>query len=135
MHILGIGGIFFKCATPKRWRNGIVSTLAFRSMWGRPTVCLFQAMPASKRYGPPSPVSTEYFGPGAAPFMINYRVANLDAMLGQLRAAWRRWRSVSKNTTMAVLGGRWTRKGIASSYGNRFEPLPDQQRPSCILEA
>ena len=30
---------------------------------------------------------TEYFGPGPAPFMINYRVADLDAMLAQLRAA------------------------------------------------
>ena len=29
---------------------------------------------------------TEYFGPGDAPFMVNYRVENLDAVLEALRA-------------------------------------------------
>jgi predicted enzyme related to lactoylglutathione lyase len=32
------------------------------------------------------PATTEYFGPGEAPFMINYRVANLAAVLAELRA-------------------------------------------------
>ena len=36
------------------------------------------------------PADTSYFGSGAAPFMVNYRVRNLDAMLAQLRAAGRR---------------------------------------------
>ena len=30
---------------------------------------------------------TEYFAPSTAPFMINYRVRDLDAMLAQLRAS------------------------------------------------
>ena len=33
------------------------------------------------------PADTAYFGPGPAPFMVNYRVRDLDAMLAQLRAA------------------------------------------------
>jgi len=33
------------------------------------------------------PADTDYFGAGPQPFMINYRVADLDAMLAQLRAA------------------------------------------------
>ncbi len=33
------------------------------------------------------PADTAYFGPGPSPFMVNYRVRNLDAMLAQLRAA------------------------------------------------
>jgi predicted enzyme related to lactoylglutathione lyase len=33
------------------------------------------------------PADTEYFGPGPAPLMINYRVRDRDAMLAQLRAA------------------------------------------------
>ncbi len=33
------------------------------------------------------PQETDYFGSGPQPFMINYRVADLDAMLAQLRAA------------------------------------------------
>jgi predicted enzyme related to lactoylglutathione lyase len=31
------------------------------------------------------PGDTTYFDPGTAPFMINYRVENLDALLAQLR--------------------------------------------------
>jgi predicted enzyme related to lactoylglutathione lyase len=33
------------------------------------------------------PSDTQYFAPRPAPFMFNYRVRNLDAMLAQLRAA------------------------------------------------
>jgi predicted enzyme related to lactoylglutathione lyase len=33
------------------------------------------------------PADTKYFGPGTAGWMVNYRVADLDAMLAQLRAA------------------------------------------------
>jgi catechol 2,3-dioxygenase-like lactoylglutathione lyase family enzyme len=32
------------------------------------------------------PASTKYFDPGTAPFMINFRVANLARLLGQLKA-------------------------------------------------
>ncbi len=32
------------------------------------------------------PSDTKYFAPSSTPFMINYRVRNLDAMLAQLRA-------------------------------------------------
>jgi predicted enzyme related to lactoylglutathione lyase len=31
------------------------------------------------------PENTNYFGPGGSQFMVNYRVANLDRLLGQLR--------------------------------------------------
>jgi len=34
----------------------------------------------------PFPDSTKYFEPSSAPFMINYRVADLDWLLGQLRS-------------------------------------------------
>src|SRR5262249_34913203 len=33
------------------------------------------------------PADTTYFGAGGKPYMFNYRVRNLDAMLEQLRAA------------------------------------------------
>ncbi len=33
------------------------------------------------------PADTDYFGTTGKPFMFNYRVRNLDAMLEQLRAA------------------------------------------------
>jgi predicted enzyme related to lactoylglutathione lyase len=33
------------------------------------------------------PETTKYFAPSPAPFMINYRVRNLEALLTQLRSA------------------------------------------------
>jgi predicted enzyme related to lactoylglutathione lyase len=85
--VLGIGGVFFKARDPKAlaaWYRehlgvpvepeqtygGFASTAA-----GEQTV--WSAFPAD----------TTYFGSGPAPFMVNYRVRNLDAMLAQLRAA------------------------------------------------
>jgi predicted enzyme related to lactoylglutathione lyase len=34
----------------------------------------------------PFPADTDYFAPSAKPFMINFRVANLDELLAKLRA-------------------------------------------------
>jgi predicted enzyme related to lactoylglutathione lyase len=36
---------------------------------------------------PVFPADTKYFGSGPAPFMVNYRIKDLDALLAQLRAA------------------------------------------------
>lgn len=44
---------------------------------GTPLVTVWSAFPAD----------TEYFGPGSTGWMVNYRVADLDGMLAQLRAA------------------------------------------------
>jgi uncharacterized glyoxalase superfamily protein PhnB len=33
------------------------------------------------------PIDTKYFAPSEAPFMVNFRVDDLDAMLAQLRAS------------------------------------------------
>jgi glyoxylase I family protein len=35
----------------------------------------------------PFPENTKYFGDGGRQWMVNFRVANLDAMMAQLRAA------------------------------------------------
>ena len=82
-HVTGIGGIFFKCKDPKAltaWYKthlgiepGADGGVMFTD--GGPTVWA------------PFPNDTKYFGPGPAPIMINYRVANLDRMLAQLTAA------------------------------------------------
>ncbi len=81
--VTGIGGIFFKCKDPKaltawyRTHLGIepdtYGGVTFTD--GGPTVWA------------PFPNDTKYFAPGPAPFMINYRVANLERMLAQLRSA------------------------------------------------
>ena len=82
--VAGIGGIFFKASDPKAlqaWyaanlglpvdENG---TIVFEGSEGQTVWSLF-------------PRDTTYFAPSTAPFMVNYRVTNLEAMLAQLRAA------------------------------------------------
>jgi len=90
--VTGIGGIFFKATDAKSLRE-----------WYRDHL----GVPIDESYGAASfewrerdepdvvgttvwstfPETTKYFEPTRAPFMINYRVADLDAMLAQLRAA------------------------------------------------
>lgn len=85
--VLGLGGVFFKARDPK------ALAAWYREHLGVP-------VEAGQTYGSfPStaagevavwstfPLDTKYFGSGPQPFMVNYRVRNLDAMLAQLRAA------------------------------------------------
>jgi catechol 2,3-dioxygenase-like lactoylglutathione lyase family enzyme len=86
--VTGLGGIFFKANDPTqlgewyrahlglepengpvffRWRHRD-SNAPGTTVWA-----LFEKI-------------TDYFGPGSAPFMINYRVDNLDAILTRLAA-------------------------------------------------
>lgn len=87
--VTGIGGVFFKARDPaalKAWYHdhlGIVPT-----DWAG-TVFLWREMDDPARTGStvwsPFPHDTAYFNPSAAPFMINYRVADLDRLLEALR--------------------------------------------------
>ena len=86
--VTGIGGIFFKVRDVEKmsawyrehlgipiedghadflWREDDRAEVAGRTVWS-----LF-------------PADTDYFGPAQPAFLINYRVANLDRMLDQLR--------------------------------------------------
>ena len=92
--VTGIGGVFFKARDP-----GALATW-YREQLGVPvpaeaTYATFVADAAGRdatgarleAVRSAFPSDTEYFGTAAASFMINYRVADLDAMLDQLRAA------------------------------------------------
>jgi predicted enzyme related to lactoylglutathione lyase len=86
--VTGIGGVFFRAQDPGRlsaWYRDHLGVPAHDGhasfIWrehdhpdalGRTEWCAF-------------PADTDYFGPSKQPFMINYRVANLDRMLDQLR--------------------------------------------------
>jgi predicted enzyme related to lactoylglutathione lyase len=85
--VIGLGGIFFKAKDPaklKAWyrdhlgvpidEHGYVSF----PIEGDPGPCVVWT---------PFSESTTYFAPSTAPFMVNYRVKDLRAMLAQLRAA------------------------------------------------
>jgi glyoxylase I family protein len=109
--VVGIGGYFFRAKDPEAlaaWYeiNLGISSMATRSSWEQeagPTVFA------------PFPADTDYFGRRDQQTMLNFRVANLDAMLTQLRAAGA---SVEDETSDASYG----RFGHAvDPEGNRFE--------------
>ncbi|MCM2314013.1 MAG: VOC family protein [Thermoanaerobaculia bacterium] len=87
--VTGIGGIFIKARDPKalgewyRQHLGIDvqdwGGTAFR--WNEPEV-----QPEGLTVWSLFPESTTYFDPSRAPFMVNYRVENLSALLDTLRA-------------------------------------------------
>jgi predicted enzyme related to lactoylglutathione lyase len=85
--VLGVGGIFFKARDPEKLKAW------YRDHLGLPTdqqgETVFPARPDSQDplVWCPFPEDTTYFEPSKAPFMINFRVRNLNAMLSQLRAA------------------------------------------------
>lgn len=120
--VAGIGGVFFKARDP-----GALAAW-YREHLGVPvapggTHAAFTVGPdggdaagtSVMTVWSPFPADTTYFGPGPAGWMINYRVADLDAMLAQLRAAGA-WVSDE------VQDGEYGRFGWAADpEGNRFE--------------
>ena len=79
--VTGIGGVFFKAENADNLRNWYRQNLGIDvdpnyggAQFGDTVWTIF-------------PASTKYFDPSPKPYMINYRVKNLDAMLAQLRAA------------------------------------------------
>ena len=87
--VTGIGGVFFKGRDHKALREWYARHLGIESgdygttfdwrerdnpdVEGSTAWCVF-------------PADTKYFGPGDSPLMINYRVADLDALLAALQA-------------------------------------------------
>ena len=88
--IVGIGGIFFKARDAESLRawyrrhlgldvadwGGVAFESVSRSPAGRQASLIWSVFPAD----------SGYFDPSAAPFMINYRVEDLDGVLAALRA-------------------------------------------------
>lgn len=87
--VTGIGGVFFKSTDPKAlgaWYRDHLGIeveewggAAFR--WASPD----NPSGTGTTIWSPFKQDTEYFAPSKAPFMINYRVEDLHALLAQLR--------------------------------------------------
>jgi len=85
--ILGIGGVFFKSANRDQMRDWYATHLGLADKGDG-------AMLPWREHDNPQqehvtvwsvfPASTDYFGPGQSPFMINYIVDDLDALLDRL---------------------------------------------------
>ena len=86
--VTGIGGIFFKSSDPKRLDAWYRDHLGLDvSDWGG---AIFQwggpESPSGMTIWSPLAQDTEKMEPSSASFMINFRVADLDALLSSLRA-------------------------------------------------
>ena len=92
-HVLGIGGIFFKANDPEKLAAWFREHLGLEvEEYGGVT---FREGAGGDESGPrrqahtvwsPFAADTDYFAPSEKPFMINFRVADLDALLSKLRA-------------------------------------------------
>jgi len=86
--VTGIGGIFFKSKDPAQLRDwyrkhlGIESEIYGASLYWRDDPRHSEAYTVWS----PFAYDTKHFDPSHAPFMINYRVDDLDWLLTQLRA-------------------------------------------------
>jgi catechol 2,3-dioxygenase-like lactoylglutathione lyase family enzyme len=86
----GIGGVFFKVREPKKMAAWYRDHLGIQSKGGYADF-LWRDKENPERMGNTAwalfPTNTSYLGSSGAPMMINYRVANLERMLAQLRRA------------------------------------------------
>jgi predicted enzyme related to lactoylglutathione lyase len=85
--VLGVGGIFFKARDPKALAAWCRDHLGIPLEAGQTYATLKSGDAGEITVWSVFPADTTHFGEGPAPFMLNYRVRNLDAMLAQLRAA------------------------------------------------
>ena len=85
--VIGLGGIFFKARDPDALRDWYREHLGLDvGDWGG---VAFGEDPARPGFASWSPFEydTTYFLPSDKPWMLNFRVDDLDALLAQLRAA------------------------------------------------
>ena len=86
--VTGIGGIFFKAKDPAALREWYRKHLGIESeSWGGLAFQWKDDPRAEDGYTIWSvfPDETKYFAPSSQPFMVNFRVADLTALLQQLR--------------------------------------------------
>ena len=85
--VVGVGGIFFKAKDPVKLKAWYCEHLGLPPGEHGETMLPTQGDPGPGLVWATFPADTKYFEPRSAPFMINFRVKDLHAMLAQLRAA------------------------------------------------
>lgn len=86
--VTGIGGIFFKCKDPKKMREWYQEHLGLNTnQYGAVFEWRQGADSSKKGFSQWSPFTekTKYFEPSTKDFMINYRVADLEALVAELK--------------------------------------------------
>ncbi|HUR44772.1 MAG TPA: VOC family protein [Candidatus Saccharimonadales bacterium] len=115
--VTGIGGVFFKARDPKALVAWYRANLGIQAKGGY-TDFHWRDKDHPEELGHTAwrifPTNTTYFGQSSSPLMINYRVANLDRMLEQLRKGGVKIEKVENYSY-----GRWA--WITDPEGNRME--------------
>jgi predicted enzyme related to lactoylglutathione lyase len=86
--VTGIGGIFLKCRDVEQTRAWYEKHLGIKTeQWG--TMFKWEEDPHPSPYSVLSffKRNTDYFNPSDQPFMINFRVDDLDALVSELQAS------------------------------------------------
>jgi predicted enzyme related to lactoylglutathione lyase len=86
--VTGIGGIFFKCKEPKKVREWYQTNLGLNTNQYGAVFEWYQGADSTKKgftQWSPFNEKTKYFDPSTKDFMINYRVANLEALVEELK--------------------------------------------------
>jgi glyoxylase I family protein len=81
---VGIGGLFFRSHDPKKlaqWYQVHLGIDPVPTEYGHPV----WQQTAGPTVFAPFPMDTDYFGSRQQPWMVNFRVRSLDAMVAQLR--------------------------------------------------
>jgi predicted enzyme related to lactoylglutathione lyase len=77
--VLGVGGVFFKCADPVAVREWYQRVLGFEvASFG---AVLFPPLPIGKTVWSPFAADTKYFAPSQGTTMINFVVDDIDGVL------------------------------------------------------
>lgn len=116
--VTGIGGIFFKCKDPKKVREWYKTHLGLNTnQYGTIFEWRQGADTTQKGFTQWSPFNeaTKYFAPSTKDYMINYRVADLEALITQLKAEG----VVITDTIQAVEYGKFVH--ILDVEGNKVE--------------
>ena len=115
--VTGIGGVFFKVKDPRGMAAWYRKNLGIQSKGGYADF-KWRDKDHPEEMGHTAwrifPTNTTYFGQSSSPLMINYRVANLDRMLEQLRSGGVKIEKVEDYDY-----GRWA--WIMDPEGNRIE--------------
>jgi len=86
--VTGIGGVFFKCKDPGKVRDWYRTHLGLdTNEYGANFEWRESADPSQKGSTQWSPFAenTSYFAPSSSPFMINYRVENIESLVEELK--------------------------------------------------
>jgi predicted enzyme related to lactoylglutathione lyase len=86
--VTSIGGIFFKCQDPQKVREWYQTHLGLETNQYGSVFEWRQADDSTKKgfsQWSPFKETTKYFEPSTKEFMINYRVANLEALVAELK--------------------------------------------------